>query len=453
MNPALYRTLWHTKHWRDKDILDTLHQVEANEWLSADELAHMTWEKQKRLVAHAYATSPYYRKKYDAAGFQPCDLKQPEDFSRLPLLTKEEVRTHLDDMVAQGIPSSRRIQRFTGGSTGIPVKVYHDAFTSVPEWAMYMRTVERWGLRLGDKTAHIWGLNRLNQEFLYSNQPWWQRALKNYVLLDAFEMSQAKMDGFARLLRGFRPDLLIGYTSAVTAFAEYLESSGGAGFQPRAIWLTSEITLDFQKGKVEQVLGASVYDQYGSVEVHHCAAECERRDGLHIDADFRTVEVVDDDGRPLLPGETGQVVITDLLNYAAPLIRYRNEDMGSLLGRPCSCGRGLPLMDKVTGRIYDMFILPDGSQVYGHRFTTFFYDHIDKVRAFQVHQTSQDRAVVRVVPTTLCDREGLSEEMVKKFSEYTKGQMRFEVQFVESIPKEASGKYRFTKSDVSLGQR
>ncbi len=453
MNPVLFRTLWRAKHWRDWDLLDTLRQVEANEWLSADELAAMAWEKQKRLVAHAYARSPYYRKKYSEAGLQPGDLKQPEDFSKLPVLTKDEVRNHLDDMVAQGVPPSRRMQRFTGGSTGIPVKVYHDISADSQIWAVYMRTVERWGIRLGDKTAHIWGLNRLNQEFLYNSQPWWHRALKNYVLLDAFEMSQAKMDGFARLLRGFRPALLIGYTSAVTAFADYLESSGGAGFRPRAIWLTSEITLDFQKGKVESVFGAPVYDQYGSVEVHHCAVECERRDGLHIEADFRTVEVVDDAGRPLPPGETGQIVVTDLLNYAAPLIRYWNEDMGGLMAKPCSCGRGLPLMDKVTGRIYDMFVLPDGSQVYGHRFTTFFYDYIDKVKAFQVHQTSQDHALVRVVPTESCDRDTFLAEMLEKFGEYTKGQMRFEVQFVESIPKEASGKYRFTKSDVALKMR
>ncbi|MEK7778208.1 MAG: hypothetical protein AAB303_06255, partial [Chloroflexota bacterium] len=232
MNPALFRALWRAKHWRDRDVLSALRQVEANEWLSADELAAMSWEKQQRLVAHAYANSPYYRKKYDASGIQPNDLKHPEDFSRLPVLTKEEVRNNLDGMVAQGLPASRIVPRFTGGSTGVPTKVYHDTAADNTNWAIYMRTVGRWGIRLGDKTAHIWGLGPLNQEYLYDRQSWCHRALKNYVLLDAFEMSQAKMEGFARLLRRFRPQLLIGYTSAVTAFADYLEDSGGAGFQP-----------------------------------------------------------------------------------------------------------------------------------------------------------------------------------------------------------------------------
>ena len=448
MNPTLYRALWHLKHWRDHDTLATLRQVERNQWLSRDELASVAWEKQKGLVAHAYKNSPYYRKKYDAAGFQPGDLKTPEDFTRLPLLTKEEIREHLDEMVAQGIDPSRLAKRFTGGSTGIPLMVYHDARATLPAWGLYQRAVGRWGIRLGDRTAHIWGLNRLNQEYLYDKQSWWQRSRKNYVLLDAFDMTEAKMRGFARLLRRFQPSLLIGYTSAMTAFAKHLEDSGGAGFTPRAIWLTSEPTHDFQREIVERVFHSPVYDQYGSVEVHHCAVECPHREGLHIEADFRTVEVVDEEGQPRPVGEEGQMVVTDLLNFAAPLIRYRNEDIGSLLSRACSCGRGLPLMGKVTGRIYDMFLLPDGSQIYGHRFTTFFYDHVDKVTAFQVHQTARDQVVVLIVPSDTCDREVLSAQVLTRFRDYTNGQVHFDIQFVDSIPKEASCKYRFAKSDV-----
>ena len=110
-------------------------------------------------------------------------------------------------------------------------------------------------------------------------------------------------------------------------------------------------------------------------------------------------------------------------------------------------------MDKVTGRISDMFTLNDGSKVHGERFTHFFKYKLTDVETFQVHQTAIDKAVVRVVPTESCDRDTFSAEMLKQFREYTKGQMQFEVQFVDSIPKEASGKYRFTKSDVLLKRR
>ena len=449
MNPRLFRVLHRAKHWRNRALLETVQRVEQNQWLSSDELAALAWEQQKKLVAHAYANCPFYREKYDSAGFHLGDLGEPEDFALVPLLTKSEVRIGIERMVAEGIDSSRLIKKFTGGSTGVPLMVYGDKTSGPIRHALYLRTIGAWGLEWGVKTAHIWGLSRLNLDYLYTRQTWWQRFLRNYVLLDAFDMTPQKMAEFANLLQSFKPDLVISYTSAMAAFARFLEEQGGPGFRPRAIWLTSEPIHDFQKELVERVFQSTVYDQYGSVEILSYAAECTEREGLHINADMRTVEVVDEMGHPLPLGERGQVVVTDLVNYATPLIRYRNEDVANLLDRPCPCGRGLPLMSKVTGRIYDMFVLPDGSQIYGHRFTTFFYEHVHEVSNFQVHQTRKDRVIVRVVPTQACQPEILSTQILEAFRDYTKAQVHFEIRFVDTIPKEASGKYRFAKSDVS----
>ncbi|MBI4340377.1 MAG: phenylacetate--CoA ligase family protein [Chloroflexi bacterium] len=449
MNASLYRALWGMKHLLDGETHKALSQVRRNEWLSQDELEAMAWEKQKRLVSYAYDNCPYYQQKYKDAGFLSGDLKTPEDFSRLPLLTKNEVQNHVDEMVVQGVDPSRMRKRFTGGSTGTPTMVYHDVLADLSMWSIYLRTVARWGILFGDKTAQVWGLNRQNAGDVYEHQSWWHRTLKNNVMMDAFDMTQEKMQDFGHLMRRFRPHLVIGYASAMTAFARFLEASGGAGFQPRAIWLTAEVTHKFQKELVERVFHAPVYDQYGSNEVLHVASECRYREGLHINTDFRKLEFVDEAGRSLPLGEQGQIVITDLANFAAPLIRYDSADLGSFLSRTCRCGSGLPLMSKVTGRIHDMFVLPDGTQIYGLKFSSFFYNHVDKVSNFQVHQTAKDHAVVRLVPAKTCDRETLSVQLLKSFREYTKGQVTFDVQFVDSIPNEASGKYRFTKSDVS----
>lgn len=450
MNPGLYRLLVHVKHWRDRDLFETIRRMEANQWLSGDELASLAWEKQRRLVSHAYGNCRFYREKYDAAGFHPNDLKSPADFLSIPIITKEEVRANIEGIVASGTEAGRLQKKFTGGSTGKPVMVYHDRFNSPLMFALHLRTIQAWGLNFGCKTAHIWGLNPLNQEYLYSSQTWLRRFLKNYVLLDAFDMSEEKMVQFARILQQMKPDLIISYTSAMSSFAQFVRDHHLSGISPRAIWLTSEPIHDFQKKLIEEVFHSKVYDQYGSVEMFFYASECGERDGLHINSDVRTVEVVDDNGIPVAPGDLGQVIVTDLENYAAPLIRYRNEDVATLSDRPCTCGRGLPMMGKVTGRIYDMFVLPDGSQIYGHRFTTFFYDHVQEISKFQVHQTHKDRVIVRVVPTEKCQADELSGKIMKSFSDFTKGQVRFEIKFVEDISREASGKYRFAKSDVIL---
>jgi len=448
MNPFLFRTLQRFKHLRSPEFYRTIRQVEQQQWMSRDELGAMAWKKQRVLVGHAYENCPFYKQKYDNAGFHPGDLKNQDDFASVPMVKKQEIRSNIENMVAKGIDSSRLRKKFTGGSTGVPLMIYRDAKTGLLMNALNVRTMGAWGFRQGCKIGHIWGLNPLNEDLLYTRQTWWKRFLKNYVLFNAYDMTPEKMTQFSAILTHFKPDLVISYTSAMTGFARYLEEHGGPRFSPKAIWLTSEPIHDFQKELVEQVFQSTVYNQYGSVEIFFLAAECSERDGLHINSDMRTLEVVDESGKSMAPGEMGRVVVSDLENHAAPLIRYQNEDMASLQANHCPCGRGLPLMSKVTGRIYDMFVLPDGSQIYGHRFTTFFYDHVDKVSNFQIHQTNKDRAVVRIVPTETCDRGIISTMVEKTFKEYTGGQMLFEIRFVDEIAKESSGKYRFAKSDV-----
>ncbi len=450
MHPMLFRALLRLKNLHQGDIMARWRRIEGQQWLSRDELEEMAWQKRRALVAHAFANCPFYRRKYQEAGFQPGDLKTPEDFGRLPLLLKQEVREHIAEMVASGVEPARLEKKFTGGSTGIPLMVYHDRRATPLHTPLHLRTVRAWGLDSGEKTAHIWGLNPLNQEYLHQKLSRWDLFRTNYALLNAFTMDQDNLASFAALLRRFRPGLVISYTSAMESFARYLEQNGGAGFRPRAIWLTSEPIHDFQKALIERVLQTPVYNQYGSVEVFFMAAECGLRQGLHVNLDFRYLEIVDEEDRPLPPGQIGRVVVTDLANQAAPLIRYRNEDMSSLRPGACPCGRGLPLMNEITGRIYDMFILPDGSQVYGHRFTTFFYDHVDKVKGFQVHQTHRDRAVVSIVPGEGLRQDELSARLLEAFRGYTGGQMSFEVRYVQEIAKEASGKFRFAKSDVRV---
>jgi len=449
MTPFLLRTLRTLRNLTRPDVRRTFTAIQQQQWLSHDQIVAMVWEKQQKVVSHAYENCPFYRKKYDAVGFHPSDLKRPDDFARLPIIKKADVRENIEQMVAKGVAETRLVKKFTGGSTGVPVMLFHDKENALKMGALHFRTIGAWGLKQGIKTAHIWGLNPLNEGMVYTRQSAWKRFISNYVLLDAFTMTREKMAGFHQLMRRFRPDLIISYTSAMTAFARHVEENGGAGFCPKAIWLTSEPIHDFQKEVIERVFNSKVYNQYGAVEVFFYAAECRERNGLHINADMRTIEVVDAQDRPVPPGSVGRVVVTDLENYAAPLIRYQNEDMAAVLDRKCACGRGLPLMSEVTGRIYDMFVLPDGSQIYGHRFTTFFYEHVDEVSNFQVHQTHKDRAVVRIVPTERCDNGDIAALVDKRFKEYTGGQMQFEIFFVDEIAKEASGKYRFAKSDVS----
>ena len=451
MNPVVFRALQRLKHLDDPAFLRTFRQVEREEWLSHNELAELAWERQKMLVRQAYLHSSFYRGKYDAAGFHPDQLQHPEDFVRVPLLTRDEVRGHIEEIVCDNAHRARLAPAYTSGSTGVPAMIYHDIWAEAPALlAQYSRTLARWGMKLGSKTAVLSGRRRRGVTPRYKTPEHLRRFLTNSVWLDAYEtLASERMICFVKLLESFRPDLMWSYVSAMEALARFLDERGGARFQPKAIWLTAESTHAQQKELIERVLRSVVCDMYGSVEAEYCAGECEQREGLHVNTDLRTVEVVDDIGQSCRPRGIGEIVVTDLINYAAPLIRYRTGDLGSLLDRACSCGRGLPLIGSVIGRLIDMFVLPDGSQIYGGLFATFFYDHINEVRRFQVHQIDRDAAIVRIVPTLSCKREELSAQVLRAFRDYTSGKMRFDIRFVERIDQEASGKFRYLKSDIS----
>jgi phenylacetate-CoA ligase len=199
---------------------------------------------------------------------------------------------------------------------------------------------------------------------------------------------------------------------------------------------------------MERVYKSPVYDQYGSCEVHYLAAECQIKDGLHILSDIRHIEFVNEQGKALAePDIMGDVVVTDLINYAAPLIRYRNGDRGSYKKTKCSCGNVLPLMNRVTGRVTDMILLPDGRKVAGDYFTTVFDPYVDEVGKFQVHQKTKDLICIKIVMRKPEAFESIKAKLIKDFRTITRNLAELHFDQVDYIEHDR-GKYRYVISEV-----
>ena len=315
------------------------------------------------------------------------------------------------------------------------------------------RMLKWWGLEsiaVGVKIVHVWGLNPSNENQMYDNQSWWNRFRSNYTYFNAFDMSEENLCKWALFWQIYKPDLVIGYTSALYEFATFLLRENKYNIIPKAVWSTSEPLFDFQKNVLEESFQAPVFSQYGINEVHHVAADCNCQEGLHINIDARIIEIADDKGNQVPAGESGNILVSDLENYAMPIIRYDTEDISALKQQRCHCGIVLPLMDYVKGRIYDVFILSNGKKIYGHRFTTFFYQYIDKIKKFQVHQTHIDRTVVKIVPQKDADIDSIIPLIERSFNNFTDQLIKFEIKTVSTIKNEQSGKFRFIKSDVKI---
>lgn len=350
----------------------------------------------RALVHHAAARVPFYRRRFAAAGVRPSDIQTIEDLARLPVLTKSELRSASPrDRLAEGIREDACVLMETSGSTGEPTRMYKDraALFAIAAWSSPLN-ISRW---VG---APAWRVMTLLVRDEHSLEAGLVRYLPR-ALLRVHE-GDALADPGAQLaaLQVFRPHLLITYPSVLRNLAVAARRAGTAVHQPRAIALSAEVFDRGARALAREVFPrAGLHNGYGSTEAGLIALECAEHRGLHV-AGTQVIVELRRDGRPVPPGLPGEVVVTDLTNFASPLIRYAGlGDVATWSPSRCTCGRILPLLDVVEGRQVDSFHLPDGRVV--HPYTlTLALEHIAGIDRFQIVQEAPGRVHVLLVGPT-----------------------------------------------------
>lgn len=394
LHKGVSRTLFHLKNLLGNRAALRLHrQLQDEEWLSAEELDALNWQRRQQMVRWAWDEVPFYRDTWSRAGFHPDMLKQPADWLRVPTLSKPELRSSFADLRAQSLPPSSGRVSTTGGSTGEPVKVLFDRKLRLEAFAW--RVMSWWGVHPSDDIGFIFRLTRRGWRHRLNQLLWWPT---RRAFLDASCMSRESILAYIGRLQRIKPAVLQGYVGAVHELATVLRTERLSIPGLKSVWVTSAPLPASQRAFMQEAFSAPVYDQYGAGEVYWIASECECREGLHVFHGHRHVEMLDGTGRPAAPGEDGEIHLTDLDNRVFPIIRYGNGDRGRWLGKPCSCGRSLPLMAPVKGRVSDMIIMPDGLKIAGDYLTTLFDSTPEAVKSFQIHQDRKGDITLRCVP-------------------------------------------------------
>lgn len=433
-------------HWKVRAFRRGADRVFA-EMIDGDQLSQEAREaralaKTRALVLHAFDTSDFYRRHYEAAGFTRADLADPAGLDRLPIVSRADITRHFEAFKSRGAPRRCFAPATTGGSTGTPLTVMHDA--RFPADAIWWRVAQWWGVHPADDMGVVYRLRRGFPATLVNQLAWWP---SRRVYLDASLMTEASMQAFVGRVNRLKPAVLVGYVGAVLELASFLWQRGREMYPPKAVWVTSGPFTETQRQFMQTVFGAPVYDQYGTCEVMWLAAECRRRHGLHVIQDFRHVEFVDDANRPIAAGDWGRMLVTDLENWAFPLIRYEIGDIGRRLPGSCTCGVTMPLIDKVKGRVSDVVRIPQGGVVSGEYLTTLFDAQPDAVTAFQVYQGPDYAVTLRCVVAPGPDARRHVEEAKRAIQYRVGADVPVAVEFVESIPHER-GKTRFIVSDA-----
>jgi len=271
------------------------------------------------------------------------------------------------------------------------------------------------------------------------------------VLFDALTMSDQRLPSFAKRLEGFDGGFIKGYPSAVYLMARYLEKENKATIRPRAIITTGEALYDFQRELFSRVFGCETYSYYATNEVDAIASECSEHSGYHISAENVIVEIVDDADKAVPVVGEGRILVTSLHNYGMPFIRYEIGDLGVSSAKTCPCGRGLPVLAAVNGRISDFIFTRKGDCIPGIALNRSFLAGLG-VEQFQIVQESYEKVVIKLVFGRECERDHVN-EAVKKIERHFKselgGDINIVIELVDRIVPTKIGKRRMFISNVT----
>ncbi len=385
---------------------------------------------------HAYATVPYYRTAWNWAGVHPDDVKSLEDLEAFPILTKADIRRHERALISSEFDVSKLRVKRTSGSTGVPLNIYIDEPAVQWKTACTLRSDQWSGWRLGQRVAKVWG----NPEYRHFGL---KGRLRNFffdraVYLDTLNLNDERIAEFAARIRRQRPGLIFGHAHSLYLLACSLKKSRVMDVRPNGIISTAMLLHDWQRAVIEKVFGCPVTNRYGCEEVSLIASECEEHHGLHVNADSVYTEVM----------SCGKLLVTDLSNRAMPLIRYQIGDVVVPSQRCCKCGRGLPLIERIDGRDADYVLTPAGQLISGISLTENFALLIPGTAQMQIVQESLYELRIRLVPDDEFGPD--SRRKIGELVEETFGpDVRYDVELVDAIPQEPSGKYRFCISKVA----
>lgn len=418
-------------------VLSYYEIFKKSQWLPFEVLQEKQVKQLRRLITYAYHNVPYYIRLFDDIELKPDDITSIRDLDKLPILTKQIIRSNWQEFIPPNITQMKYVNSSTGGSTGEPLKYRMSIEDYERGVALLYRGWSYGGYKLGDKIAVIAGTSLIPKAGSAI-----RKKMQDYMLnrrsYSSFGMNDVALINYVENMNKFKPRFIRGYASSLYILAEFVKTKGiELKFQPQAIFSTAEKLLDNQRKVIEEVFKTSVFDNYGLNDGGVSAYECEYHNGMHIDMERSVLEVVDEDGKQIV-GKPGRILATSLYNYALPFIRYDTGDIGIMVYDKCHCKRELPLLKELVGRTTDVLVL--NGKVIGSPVLTVLFGKVD-IKQYQIIQKTNRSIICRIVrgPTY---REKDEEFIRESFFRHV-GNIEITFDYVPSILADKGEKHRF----------
>jgi len=417
-----------------------LTHIEETQWWPRDQLIEYQASKLRELVTFAYEHSKYYYKILNKNNLKPEDIKGVEDLTKMPMLTKEDLRTRISEITPIKRNDLGLELKHTSGTTGTALHFYWDRLAIMKEYAFVARH-RRWArIEPFDLQATFGG--RIIVPITQKSPPFWRNNLaEKQVFFSMYHLSEKNAIHYLKKLKKMHPRFIQGYPSMIFAIAKFSLEQGIDITGSKAIFTSSETLLQNQRRSIEKAFGCKVYDWYGNAELAASIGQCEKG-RYHLNSEYCIIEIENDND--FKTNDVGEMICTSFINHGTPIIRYKVGDIARLSSSKCPCGRGLPVIEEIIGRCDDMLITPKGSYI--GRMDHVFKDAL-MIKEAQIIQEAIDELKVLIVI-----REGFSQsdfEMLKKeFQTRLGNEMKLRFEIVDGIPREPNGKFRSVISRI-----
>jgi len=409
--------------------------LKKSQWWSQEQLEEYQLHQLSKLLQHAYEHVPYYTKVFDTLGLTPNNIQSLKDLQKLPFLTKEVIREHIEDLKATNYPKSKFEYTRTGGSTGYPLQFYKEKGVWLTRLMAYSKIMMDWAdCNFLDRCVFITG----------RDDPWKYQLFGRMLVLSSFYMNEEYLPQFIQKIRKLKPNYILAYPSAVTILANYMKKNNVEVFPSiKVIICHAETLYEWQRDLVEETFHCRVHDQHGLREQTILGGTCEHSNYYHMFPEYGILELVDKDGNPVTKeGEMGEMVGTGFHTYFSPFIRYRTGDLGVYTAEKCECGRNYPLLKKIEGRVQDFVVSKTKKLVPFTRIHHLVAESTQQVKECQFYQDTGGELVLNIIKkVNYTDKD--THAIQKGFQQILRDEFTLTIRFVDQIPRTKRGKYQF----------
>jgi phenylacetate-CoA ligase len=421
-------------------------------YLPEQELSSLRDRRLRNIIKYAAETVPYYKNLFQKGKMDPREIRSVKDLDCLPYIDKEMVRKDPVHFVSTSRRGKNSIPFVTSGTTGMPLKVFHDLDSLLANFAFTEREraviTKICGKPFGYRIAYISYSGGIPKKFVDFYRQWTFIPIRpKYILLNISDPVEEIVKGINR----FRPDVIVGYGSYLETFFKILASNHIEMHLPKVLVYGADMMTPEGKSFIEEKFRVNVQTTYLAVEAFKIGFFCEEGRGFHLHEDLCPLKIINAKGDRVKDGEKGEVVISNLVNHGTVLLNYRLGDIGSMSTERCPCGRTLPLLSELEGRVEDIIFLKAGRFIHPRSIWEVMKGR-DEILKYQLIQHEPERFELRLVTVDFNTFQRVADGVVVDLRSILGSSASIRATFHEELRSPEGGKFRAVLSLCKPGE-